>query len=98
MHFDYLNVQDQQKFVWPPSFALARAYLDQLERSNGMARGPIAIARTELDGAEKLSGAQRKTRLTALATQLTSEAANATDKAKATMLANAVKDLAAATR
>ena len=37
VHFDYLNAQDQQKFVWPPSFALARAYLDQLERSNGLA-------------------------------------------------------------
>ena len=42
VHFDYLNAQDQQKFVWPPSFALARAYLDQLERSKGLrpARSP----------------------------------------------------------
>ena len=28
----YLNTQDQQKLVWAPSFALARAYLDQLAR------------------------------------------------------------------
>ena len=26
----YLNTQDQQRLVWAPSFALARAYLDQL--------------------------------------------------------------------
>ena len=84
--------------MWPPSFALARAYVDQLERSNGMLRGPIAFARTQLDGAEKLSGTQRKTRLNSLATQLTAEAASASDKAKATLLANAVKDLANATR
>src|SRR5258708_30759988 len=29
------NAQDQQTFVWPRSFALARAYLDQLERPKG---------------------------------------------------------------
>ena len=32
VHFDYLNTQGQPKLVWPPSFALARAYVDQLER------------------------------------------------------------------
>ena len=36
VHFDFYNTQDQRKFLWPPSFALARAYLDQLERSNGL--------------------------------------------------------------
>ena len=33
---NYWNTQDQQRFVWPPSFALARAYVDQLERSKGL--------------------------------------------------------------
>ena len=33
VHMDYLNVQGQPKLVWPASFALARAYVDQLERS-----------------------------------------------------------------
>src|SRR5204863_1154925 len=32
----YLNTQDQQRLVWVPSFALPRAYLDQLARSNGL--------------------------------------------------------------
>ena len=45
---DYWNTQDQQRFVWPPSFALARAYLDQLARSNGLAADMIA---TRADGA-----------------------------------------------
>ena len=44
----YWNTQDQQKFVWPPSFALARAYLDQLARSNGLSAETIAAARTTL--------------------------------------------------
>ena len=59
----------------------------------------IIVARTQLDGAERLTGANRKSRLEMLATQLEGEAAtNSTDKAKATLLAKAVKDLAAATR
>ena len=36
VHLDYLNTQGQPKFVWPPTFALARAYVDQLERSQGL--------------------------------------------------------------
>src|SRR5213593_1217398 len=42
VHFDYLNVQDQPKLVWPASFAVARAYLDQLARSNGLAPDKVA--------------------------------------------------------
>ena len=49
----YWNTQDQQKFVWAPSFALARAYLDQLERSKGLASETIASARTTLANAER---------------------------------------------
>ena len=49
----YWNTQDQQKFVWAPSFALARAYLDQLARSNGLASETIAAARTTLASAER---------------------------------------------
>jgi hypothetical protein len=32
VHLDYLNVQGQPKLVWPASFVVARAYLDQLAR------------------------------------------------------------------
>src|SRR5215831_16623912 len=41
VHFDSYNVQDQQKFVWPASFPLAKAYVDQLERSNGLPTAKI---------------------------------------------------------
>ena len=73
----YWNVQEQQKIVWPPTFALARAYLDQLERSKGLAAAAIDDARTALTAAERRSGAQRKTALTALATKLNGAAAAA---------------------
>ena len=38
VHLDYFNAQGQPKLVWPASFALSGAYLDQLARSNGLAR------------------------------------------------------------
>jgi hypothetical protein len=90
----YLNTQDQQKYVWPPSFALPRAYLDQLERSSGLAAETIASARTALTGAERQSGAQRRTALMALAGQLTAAANGAKERAKVATLATAVTDLA----
>ena len=93
----YLNTQDQQKIVWVPSFALARAYLDQLARSDGLASGTIAAARTTLANAER-SGSQRKAALTQLASQLNAAAASAGDQAKVRLLASAVADLANAPR
>src|SRR4029079_18031909 len=95
---NYWNTQDQQKFVWPPSFALARAYLDQLERSNGLAPAAITAARTALSAAEKRSGAQRKTDLTQLASQLDAAAGAAGDQAKVKLLSAAVTELANAQR
>jgi hypothetical protein len=90
----YLNAQQQPKFVWPASFALPRAYLDQLTRSNGLERGKIESARSELARAEKLSGAARKDALTALATRLHGDARGAAGEPKVHVLATAVGDLA----
>ncbi|HMF95778.1 MAG TPA: hypothetical protein VKE96_15865 [Vicinamibacterales bacterium] len=94
----YWNTQDQQKLIWAPTFALARAYLDQLARSNGLATETIASARTALDSAEKRSGAQRKTALMELATRLTGSTDSARDAAKVRLLSTAVSDLANAQR
>ena len=93
--FDYLNTQGQQKIIWPPSFALARAYLDQLERSKGLAVGKIASARSALTGAEAQSGNSRADALSQLATNLEVDAKGARDSAKVRLLAGAVRDLAA---
>src|SRR3989449_8423182 len=41
----YFNTQDQPKFVWPASFTVARAYLDQVARSNGLAPERLAATR-----------------------------------------------------
>jgi hypothetical protein len=93
---DYLNVQGQPKFVWPASFAVPRAYLDQLSRSNGLAAARVSAVRKELDRAEKLTGQARKDALTQLATQLHADATTAADQAKVHKLAAAVGELAGA--
>jgi hypothetical protein len=98
VHLDYLNVQDQPKFIWPASFALSRAYLDQLERGKGQSPEKIAAARKGLDAAQKLSGAARAAALTTLATQLHGDAKSAADAPRAHTLAYSVGDLAKATK
>ncbi len=95
---DHFNPQDQVKFVWPASFALARAYVDQLARSNGLPAARISAVRVALGGAEHASGAERSAALTQVATQLDAEATGSGDATKVHMLAGAVRDLAGASR
>jgi len=94
----YWNTQDQQKYVWAPSFALARAYVDQLARSNGLGADTLAATRTTLTNAERRSGSERKAALTALASQVSAAAAASRDEAKVRTLATAITDLANAQR
>ena len=94
MKFDYLNAQEQRKLVWPASFAKARAFVDQLERSNGLAAARIGAVRQELDAAEKLSGSPKQAALRKLATALTGDVKASSDQPKARMLAAAVGELA----
>ena len=96
VRFDFLNAQEQRKLVWPPSFAKARAYLDQLERSKGLAEATISTARTQLASAEKLSGGARQQALKKLGAQLNTFASGASDPAKARLLSSSVAELATA--
>ena len=94
MHYDYLNVQGQQKFTWPANVVVCKAYLDQLARNNGMPAARIAAVRAELDRANGLSGDARKAAFGALASQLHGDAQSATDHARAHALAFSVGALA----
>jgi hypothetical protein len=87
---DQFNAQEQVHFVWPPSYALARAYLDQLERNNGLAAARIAAVRNDLSSAERGGG---KSALATLATQLQSDIGSASDKGRVQLLHMAVRDL-----
>jgi hypothetical protein len=98
VHLDYLNTQGQPHYSWPASFSLARAYVDQLERSAGLSSARVTAVRTALTNAEQASGAARRTALTSLASSLDGDARGSSDAAKVTKLATAVKDLATASR
>ena len=52
VHFAELNVQNQQKLVWPPTFVTARAYLDQLERSQALPAEKIAAINQAINATE----------------------------------------------
>ena len=96
--FEYLNTQGQQKFVWPKSYSLARAYLDQLERSKGLPAAEIASAREALVKAEKGSAAERGAVLQQVVAQLESSIESSPDASKVQLLAGTVKELAGDSR
>ncbi len=96
--FDYLNAQGQPKFVWPASFSLARAYLDQLERDGGLDAARIRSVRAALGSAEGRSGQERRTQLNAVSSQLTAAMSGARDQAKVRSLIQTVSDLSSAAR
>lgn len=98
VRFEYLNAQEQPQMVWPSSFALAGAYLDQLARSGGLATERVSAVRNELARVKKLSGERRRDALAQLATQLSGDAPGSADQAKVRTLAAAVRDLADAQR
>ncbi|NQW03670.1 MAG: hypothetical protein HQ485_06545 [Acidobacteria bacterium] len=92
---NFVNVQQQTKIVWPPSFALAKAYVDQLERAGGLSAANLASTRSALTRAEGQTGAARATALQALGTSLSGMASGSSDQAKVGLLVAAVNDLAA---
>jgi hypothetical protein len=94
VQLDYLNDQGKPQFDWPPTFAQAKANLDQLERSGGMSADRIAAVRQALASAEESSGEERREALAELASELEDDAQSAGDQAKVRALAAAVEDLA----
>jgi hypothetical protein len=95
VRFDHFNPQEQPKLVWPAHFAVARAYVDQLVRGNGLARERTTAIALELARAERLRGAERRMALTTLATQLDADVRGAADAARVRALAGVVRQIAA---
>ena len=93
VHLDHLNTQGQPQFVWPASYSLARAYVDQLERSRGLSASSIARIRDELKEAEKGDAAKRRDELGEVAKMLDGDAAGSSDAAKVRTLAATVRQL-----
>jgi hypothetical protein len=93
VHWDQLNVQGQPKIVWPPSFSLAKAFVDQLERNKCLSGSQIAAARQGIAQAEGASGASRRDALTRLASSLDAEKGNSCDAPRIGMLQKALRDI-----
>jgi hypothetical protein len=73
VRFDRFNPQDQQRLVWPANVQVARVYLDQLVRYDGLAAANAARIAADLRSAERLpAGARRSAALAPLATLLES--------------------------
>ncbi|HYV12756.1 MAG TPA: hypothetical protein VE980_17780, partial [Pyrinomonadaceae bacterium] len=85
VHFNELNVQNQQKIEWPHKLAVAKAYVDQLERSHGLAADQIAAVRQAIQSAEG-SNLQHASKLTTLVASLETSAATAKSAADANRL------------
>ena len=94
VHLDYFNAQTQVQYTWPKTFSLARAYVDQLERSEHTVMGRIAAYRVALDQAERAAEPGRRDALNKLAARLEAEASGAGDPDKARILAGVVRQLA----
>lgn len=90
-----LNSQGQPIFEWSATFALARAYLDQLERWGGLSSRRINSARSDLVSAEEAMGAERTDMLNELAGSLADQQEGAADPDKVGKLVDAVQRLAA---
>ncbi len=89
--FDQLNAQGQPKFDWPATFALAKAYIDQLERAGNL---PGQDIRQKLAEAENASGAEQKELLTELAEEVEGQAGKSNNSGKINKLSDTIRQLA----
>jgi hypothetical protein len=73
-----LNVQNQQKIEWPAQLVVAKAYVDQLERSQALPADQIAALRAAIHGAESTHMSKTKVaKLSAMAPSLEASATTA---------------------
>jgi len=94
LHLDQFNAQVQEPFTWPASFAVARAYVDQLARGSSLATNEIADVRRDLDAAERVSGTPRRAALTRLATRVDGLPKGGPDEARVRALVASIRKLA----
>jgi hypothetical protein len=93
VHTDISNPTTQDRIVWPATFVVARAYLDQLERMNGVAADKLTTIRSGLDAAEHQEGAAQRKALDQLAKQINQAATGAPDADRVKALASVVRGI-----
>lgn len=82
-----LNVQNQQKIEWPAKLVVAKAYVDQLSRSQALPAGKITDLQKAIQNAESSHMSQDAlAKLKSVAQSLTNDAGSAKDQADAARL------------
>ncbi len=82
-----LNVQNQQKIEWPAKLVVAKAYVDQLSRSQALPADKIAALHSAIQSAESSHlGKDALAKLKGLATSLQKDAGTAKNQADSTRL------------
>ncbi|HEY6802879.1 MAG TPA: hypothetical protein VI306_04800 [Pyrinomonadaceae bacterium] len=88
-----LNVQNQQRIDWPRNLTVAKAYVDQLERSQALPADRISALRQGIQSAEKSKLAKKDVaKLNELATSLSSTSTSAADTARVQALTEILKN------
>ena len=86
-----LNVQNQEKIVWANQMVVAKAYIDQLERSQTITSDKIADLRTAIGEAETSKKDANKLKKLAPSLEKTALTKSGTDSARLTALAEIFK-------
>jgi hypothetical protein len=101
VRMDEFNPQEQPKVTWPANVLVARAYLDQLNRSKGISAARSAAVKSALDKTEKDKASKGAAdELEVIAKQVEQDAGSASgpDAARLKSLAAAMKARAARLR
>lgn len=91
VQWDYLNAQGQPKIVWPKTYALAKAYVDQLARDGEIPAVAVTSIRQGIANAEVAPAKKKGAILEKLAGEVEGYASGSD---KAAMLAETLKGLA----
>jgi hypothetical protein len=94
VRMDEFNAQEQPKMTWPANVVVARAFLDQLNRSKGISAARAAAVKSALDKTEKDKAAKGAVdQLDAVAKQVEQDASSASgqDATRLKSLAAAMK-------
>lgn len=86
-----LNVQNQEKIEWPRKLVVAKAYIDQLERSGGLSADQITSLRDSIQNAETSKKTKKLKKLAPSVEKSAAEAKNGADAARLNALAEILK-------
>jgi hypothetical protein len=93
VRWEEFNPQEQPRVTWPAHPSVAKAYLDQLQRTQGLQASVITGIRSEVDGNQRNRFAARATELEAAGRSATA-AGRATDAMRINALAETLRRMA----